>query len=84
MGLVNEVVPAAQLDARIDALVHTLRAASPAALRRGKQVMCAMQMMAFEEALSYAEAQIGMASRSADAAEGLQAFADKRPPRWAG
>jgi enoyl-CoA hydratase/carnithine racemase len=83
IGLVNEVVPAADLDARIEALVNTLRMASPAALRRGKQVMSAMQMMAFEEALCLAEAQIGLASRSADAAEGLSAFNEKRPPRWA-
>jgi enoyl-CoA hydratase/carnithine racemase len=83
MGLVNEVVPAADLDARIESLVNTLRLASPAALRRGKQVMSAMQMMAFEEALCLAEAQIGLAARSTDAAEGLNAFSDKRPPRWA-
>ena len=83
IGLVNEVVPAAQLDTRVEALVTKLRAASPAALRRGKQVIFAMQMMAFEEAMSYAEAQIGLASRSADAAEGLAAFNEKRPPRWA-
>jgi enoyl-CoA hydratase/carnithine racemase len=83
MGLVNEVVPAAQLDATVDALIAKLKAASPAALRRGKRVIFAMQMMAFEEALSFAEAQIGLASRSADAAEGLGAFNEKRPPRWA-
>jgi enoyl-CoA hydratase/carnithine racemase len=83
MGLVNEVVPAAQLDATVDALIAKLKAASPAAMRRGKRVIFAMQMMAFEEALSFAEAQIGLASRSADAAEGLRAFNEKRPPRWA-
>jgi len=83
MGLVNQVVPAAELDASVDALVAKLNAASPTALRRGKQVIFAMQMMAFEEALSFAEAQIGLASRSGDAAEGLSAFNEKRPPRWA-
>jgi enoyl-CoA hydratase/carnithine racemase len=83
MGLVNQVVPAAALDASVDALVGKFRAGSPAAIRRGKAVLFAMQMMGFEEALSYAEAQIGLASASADAQEGLRAFGEKRPPRWA-
>jgi enoyl-CoA hydratase/carnithine racemase len=84
MGLVNHVVPAAALDASVDALVAKFRLGSPAAIRRGKAVLFAMQMMGFEEALSYAEAQIGLASASADAEEGLRAFGEKRPPRWAG
>jgi enoyl-CoA hydratase/carnithine racemase len=83
MGLVNEVVPAADLDARVEALVAKLRAASPAALRRGKQAISAMEMMAFPEAIAFAEAQIALASRSSDAAEGLAAFTERRAPRWA-
>jgi len=83
MGLINEVVPAAALDAAIEATIAKLRAASPSAIRRGKQVMFAMQCMAFEQALSFAEAQIALMARSVDAAEGLLAFAEKRKPRWA-
>lgn len=83
MGLVNEIAPAGALDSRVDALLGKLRAASPAAVRRGKQVMFAMEMMSFEEALSYAEAQIALASRSGDAEEGIAAFNEKRKPRWA-
>jgi len=33
--------------------------------------------------LSFAEAQIALASRSTDAAEGLAAFNEKRKPSWA-
>jgi enoyl-CoA hydratase/carnithine racemase len=83
MGLINEIAPAGELDARVEALLGKLRMASPMALRRGKQVIFAMEMMAFNEALAFAEAQIALASSSADAAEGLQAFNDKRKPRWA-
>ena len=83
IGLINGCVPAAELDAHVDAAVSKLRAASPAAVRRGKQVMFAMEHMAFEEALAFAEAQIALASRSADAEEGLRAFNEKRKPRWA-
>jgi enoyl-CoA hydratase/carnithine racemase len=83
IGLINECVPAAQLDSRVDSVLSKLRAASPAALRRGKQVIWAMEHMAFEEAIAFAEAQIALASRSADAEEGLRAFNEKRKPRWA-
>jgi enoyl-CoA hydratase/carnithine racemase len=83
LGLVNEIAAGAELDARVDALVEKLKLASPSAVRRGKQVLFAMEMMSFEQALSYAEAQIGLAARSADAAEGLAAFNEKRKPRWA-
>jgi enoyl-CoA hydratase/carnithine racemase len=82
MGLVNEVVPAAGLDARVEAMAAKIRSASPAALRRGKQAIFAMEMMAFHEALAFAEAQIALASRGADAVEGMRAFAEKRKPRW--
>jgi enoyl-CoA hydratase/carnithine racemase len=51
-------------------------------VRRGKYAIAAMQNMAFAEALSFAETQIAVASRTADAAEGLAAFAEKRKPRW--
>jgi enoyl-CoA hydratase/carnithine racemase len=82
MGVVNQVVPLAELDAAVDVLLGKLTAASPAAVRRGKQAIMAMEQMAFDEALPFAEAQIALASRSADAAEGLAAFNEKRPPRW--
>jgi len=83
IGLVNEVAPAGQLDDRIQALIAKLRAASPAAVRRGKAVLFAMEMMAFNEALAFAEAQIALAARGADAQEGLAAFNEKRKPAWA-
>jgi enoyl-CoA hydratase/carnithine racemase len=84
IGLVNEVAPAAELDARIDALVARLHEASPAAVHRGKQAIFAMEMMAFHEALAFAEGQIALAAGSTDAREGLAAFNEKRKPRWVG
>jgi enoyl-CoA hydratase/carnithine racemase len=83
MGLVNEIAPAGELDSRIDALIAKLRAASPTAVRRGKQAIFAMEMMAFNEAIAFAEAQIALVSRSSDAQEGFAAFNEKRKPRWA-
>jgi enoyl-CoA hydratase/carnithine racemase len=82
MGLVNQVISAAELDSAVDAMIAKLRAASPVALRRGKQAIFAMETMAFPEALAFAEAQIALASRTADAREGIAAFNEKRQPSW--
>jgi methylglutaconyl-CoA hydratase len=82
IGLINEVVPAAQLDEHIDALLTRLRAASPIATRRGKVAIAAMEELGFAEALAFAEAQIAILSRTVEAREGLAAFNEKRPPRW--
>jgi len=83
MGIVNEIAPPGELDSRIEALLAKIRLGSPAALRRGKQAIFAMEMMAFNEALPFAEAQIALCAASTEAREGLQAFNDKRKPRWA-
>jgi len=83
MGLVNEIAPAGELDAHVEALLAKIRLGSPAAIRRGKQAIFAMEMMAFNEAIAFAEAQIALCSGSADAQEGLAAFTAKRKPRWA-
>jgi enoyl-CoA hydratase/carnithine racemase len=83
IGLANEVVPYEQLDARVEALLARLEAASPVAVKRGKAAIAAMDALGFNEALAFAEAQISIASRTGDAREGLAAFGEKRPPRWA-
>jgi enoyl-CoA hydratase/carnithine racemase len=82
MGLINEVAPAGELDAAIEALLLKLRAASPTALRRGKQAIFAMETMAFPEAMAFAESQIALVSLTADAEEGIAAFNARRKPRW--
>lgn len=83
MGLVNEVAPPAQLDARVDAMIERLCAMSPVALKRGKYAIAAMNSMGWHEALSFAETQIAVASRTDDAREGLASFNERRKPKWA-
>jgi len=82
IGLVNHVVPYADLDARVDQLVSRLGGVSPVALRRGKYAIAAMEAMAFPEALAFAEQLIAVTSLTSDATEGLAAFNEKRAPRW--
>jgi methylglutaconyl-CoA hydratase len=84
MGLVNCVVPSEQLDSRVDWLLARIVDKSPTAIRRGKYALRAMEHMTSDEALAYAEAQIGTMVMTEDAAEGLAAFNDKRSPNWTG
>jgi enoyl-CoA hydratase/carnithine racemase len=82
IGIANYVVPFEQLDARVDALMSKLGDMSPVALRRGKFAIAAMENMAFAEALAFAETLISVTALTGDAAEGLAAFNERRPPHW--
>ncbi len=83
-GLVNQVVPAADLDAKTDALIQRLADKSPTAIRRGKYAMRAIESMGFEQAIAFTESQIALVAQTEDAREGLAAFNEKRPPQWTG
>jgi len=83
IGLINYVVPTAELDAKVEWLVGVLKGNSPVAMRRGKAAIAAMQAMHFEQALAFAESQIMLTAQTSDAREGLAAFNEKRKPRWA-
>jgi len=83
IGLVNYVVPAAELDAKVEWVLEKLRGGSPVAVKRMKQAIAAMEMMNFHEAIAFAESQIMITAQTSDAKEGLAAFQEKRRPRWA-
>jgi enoyl-CoA hydratase/carnithine racemase len=82
IGLVNEV--ADDLDEVLERLLARLAGNSPTALRRGLYAMKAMRSMAFDEAIAFAEGQIGLLAMTEDAREGLAAFQAKRRPQWTG
>lgn len=83
-GLVNYVVPNAELDAKVEALVATLSANSPTALRRGRYALRAIESMSFDQAIAYTESQIALMAMTDDAREGLASFNEKRKPTWTG
>jgi len=81
--LINRAVPAAELDAVLDAVLAKLLTNSPMSLSSGKKAVQQMQDMAAPEMLAFAELMIGKLGASADAIEGRAAFAEKRKPKWA-
>lgn len=83
-GLLNDVVPAEKLGETAEALIASLSKASPSALRRGKYAMRAIKSMSFDQAIAFAEGQLGLMTLTEDAQEGLASFNEKRPPRFTG
>ena len=83
-GLVNQVVPMAELDQAIDTLLARVVDKSPLAVRRGKHAIRSVAHLGFPDSLAFMEAQIELLASSDDAKEGLTAFREKRPPNWVG
>ena len=77
-GLLNYVVPAAELDAKVDWLISRIVDKSPTAIRRGKDAMRAVASMSFDGSIAYTESQIALLAMTEDAKEGLKAFGEKR------
>ena len=83
-GLLNHVVPPAELDAKVEWLVGRIVDKSPTAIRRGKYAMRAIESMSFDQAIAHTESQIALLALTEDAREGLASFNEKRKPRWTG
>lgn len=82
IGFVTRVVPVEGLDGAVDHLASTLAAKSPTALRLGRDGFYATWDMAAAEALATLHPLLSVTASTDDAAEGLAAFREKRPPRW--
>lgn len=82
IGLVNRVVPAAQLGAAVAELARTIAANSPAALRQARLAILRGADVSLEEGLAIeAEAALSLLAHG-DRLEGLTALLEKRTPRW--
>lgn len=82
IGLVNRVVPAAELASATRALAETIAAKSPVALAVGKAIFHRQLALPLDEAYACASRAMADNMASPDAAEGIGAFLEKRPPRW--
>ncbi len=83
-GLVNEVVPAAELEAATIALAQKIIAKSAHAISLGKDMFYRQLPMDLSEAYAYAAERMTCNMDSQDAREGIDAFIEKRKPEWKG
>ena len=84
IGILNYVVPAAELDAKLDWLLGRICDKSPTAIRIGKQVFHAIEDMTLDQSFELTQVMLPVMAMSEDAKEGFAAFNQKRSPNWTG
>ncbi len=83
-GLVNRVVPAAELDAAALELASQVASASPLTLRIGKHAFYRQIDAGQDEAYRLMSRTMAENAMTCDAQEGMSAFLEKRQPTWQG
>jgi len=83
-GLVNRVVPDADLGAATDELLARATRGSAASRAIGKAALTHQLGLGIADAYRFATEVMASASQTADAQEGMAAFVDKREPRFEG
>jgi enoyl-CoA hydratase/carnithine racemase len=84
VGLINAVVPAADLRSAAQELAEDIASNAPLSVRAGKAMVYASAGATRETAWAAAEELYAHVYLSEDALEGPRAFRDKRPPVWSG
>ena len=83
-GLVNRVVPAAQLDDAVDELVGRIARSSPLVVGLGKEAFYRQVELDEKGAYDLTKAVMVANAVAGDAQEGMGAFLEKREPTWRG
>ena len=82
LGLVNWVVPDAELEAKTNEIAEKLAAKSPLAVMAGKRGLAAAADVSYSDSIDYGSEQFARLCASDDAKEGVKAFVEKRKPDW--
>ena len=83
-GLVNRVVPAAELDAVVDDYAAEIAANAPLSVRAAKLLVHEAVKQATDRDVALCQRLVDACDGSADFIEGQRAFAEKRKPRFKG
>ena len=81
-GLINQSVPANELEKTVSNLANELASLAPETMQLGLAAYEQQDALAFDEALPYLQEQIAQCFQSHDAKEGIAAFLEKRQPHW--
>lgn len=81
-GLINQAVPDPQLEQAVQTLARDICSKPGISIRRGKAMLYRQQMMALPDAYAHAAEVMACNIMDAEAMEGIDAFLEKRVPRW--
>ena len=81
-GLINQSVKSSELDSAVDKLASQLANLAPTTMQMGLSAYNTQDSMSFAEALPFLQEQIAACIQSDDAKEGINAFLEKREPKW--
>ncbi|MCB2149309.1 MAG: enoyl-CoA hydratase/isomerase family protein [Deltaproteobacteria bacterium] len=84
MGLINKVVPAADLEMEARRWAAVLAAKSPVAVQNAKSAFYAAADLSYDKAFAYMNEAFARLCSAEDAKEGVSAFLEKRHPTWQG
>jgi methylglutaconyl-CoA hydratase len=83
LGLIHRCVPAAQFDSAVNEVIGMIRLGGPNAIREAKQLVRRIPDLTMDEGFRHTSKKIAELFASAEAAEGMGAFLEKRKPKWA-
>ncbi len=83
-GLVSKIVPSSQLLSEAGRIAERIAANAPASVRMTKRLIREAQHARFDSLLELAASLQGACHQTRDHREAVQAFFDKRPPRFTG
>src|SRR6266568_2954830 len=84
LGLINKVVPTAELDKHTDELAHRLASGPTKALGLSKRIVNRVTSLELPEALEYEAYNQDIAGRTSDHLEAVKSFLEKRQPKFSG
>lgn len=82
LGIVNRVVPAAELEAEVDKAVERFARKSPTVMKVGKELFYRLMDMEFEKGVRTASDVVALMASYPHSVEGFSAFVEKRAPSW--
>lgn len=82
LGLVNQVVPLEGLDQAVEEKANQLISSGPKAIAMCKELLKNVPGMSFDEAKTYTAEMIASMRIGDEGQEGMNAFLEKRKPKW--